>query len=504
VKNDLMIEGQSVARTTFKARSHFYETYSWEVSNATTLDLAKVVGAANRAPRPTLAERVGILERAAGLFACSEEHVEHAVRTTGMPISVIRAYIQEIPKFLLQVSAMHRARAGSVVHDLPAQHLAPGVDLARDAEDGFCYVVTPGNDPRVSAVVAANLVFTGMPFVIKASREDAFPPLLLRALHDAGLPSTFGSVVYFDIDSPDAQTKHFKLVDAAAFVWVFGADDTVDRILRLENKEPRVMIDLSPYVEAGSESTDLPPAVRNKLESGGLRIDREPVVFDHFAGKTVLRHGSGNCATIVKGNLSQDMAATLYGSIRYAIGCNSTKSGIVVDGPGWIEEAKRYFASLVVGDPLREDTQIGFVEPNRLVALDALIARNRSHVVLHGGEAVSACQRRPLIIEVREPAPELLSTEISVYSLAVARAASIDEAVTTLNEAMKGVPRLAVSLLGLSAEEATIAASRIRSHAVTIDAPSSTIVPTCHEGNDYLMRLTRPKMIVRKTQPAGR
>jgi len=246
----LIVGGKDIVRSCFKNASPFYQEYSYEIANAGALDVAQAIGNARASTRPETNERARLLRQAASAFSYAISDVEHAVRMTGMPISVVHAHFKQIAPILqgLAAAANERFPMKSEALAFHSERLGDGARKLLLPDDGFCYVVTPGNDVRVVAMVAANLCSAGVPFIVKASREDAVAPLVIRALVDGGFDPRFCGLVYFDVTALDAPAKHFKLVDACSIVWTFGSDDTVDRVLRHERKRGNTYLDISDLV----------------------------------------------------------------------------------------------------------------------------------------------------------------------------------------------------------------------------------------------------------------
>ncbi|TAN46143.1 MAG: hypothetical protein EPN22_00020 [Nitrospirae bacterium] len=250
VKCPLLIGGKEVFRDSFKGTSLFYEGYSYDIANAGTLDIAQAIGNAKNALRLSPEERADCLYKAADIFSYSNDDVEHAVKILGMPVSIVKGHFEQIPFILKGLTAAISSRFPMFdrlqnnterFDDNTLKVLMP--------EEGFGYVVTPGNDVRAMAMVAANLCCLGLPFIIKASKEDAVAPLVMKALIEGGFDPRFCNLVYFDITAPDAPKKHFKILDACSVVWTFGSDETVDRVLRYERSSKNTYLDITDITE---------------------------------------------------------------------------------------------------------------------------------------------------------------------------------------------------------------------------------------------------------------
>lgn len=497
LKCPLIIGGRETLGDTFGGLSLFYPGYSYPVANAGALDIAQAIGSARNAKRTSLKTRVACLQKAAAAFSYRDEDCEHAVRMTGMPVSIIKEHFDSIPGILGSLSQSLGSRfthfGGS--ESLGAEMLDAGFYKLLTPQGGFCYAITPGNDVRVVAMVAANLCYAGMPFIIKASKEDAAAPLVIRALLDGGFPPGSCNLLYFDSAAQDAAKKHFRIMDASRTVWTFGSDETVDVALRYESAGSRTYLDITDLMTEGGGDIEF---VRQGFAENSFRLrDRlvtKDEVVDHFIGKNVLRHGCGNCAIIASGQFDEQVSEILYRSLGYAIGCNAAKSAMIVDSPHWIEQAADYLASLPVGDPLDPKTRVGYVNPATLDYLLGVVDGKRG-IEVFGGERLSSIQARPLVARSREIVPELFGQEIPAYVLAAMDCATTGEAVVAINGCSGKNPRLSVSMLNVGDEHSRHSISELKAHAVFINAPTTVVAPYFHEGNDYVLRLSRERLV---------
>jgi acyl-CoA reductase-like NAD-dependent aldehyde dehydrogenase len=492
MKIPLIIGGEEILDPAFDGRCVFYEDYPYQVANASLLDLSKAIGAARSAEYIPIETRETILKRAAENFSYQQEDLEHTVRLTGMPITLVQRLLAEIPQWLRQVAEITRTRFPSYGEDeILRQEISPGrFWKLLSPPEGFCYAVTPGNDPRSAALVAANLVLMGVAFILKASPKDAIAPLVVRALLAAGLDPNFCSLVYFESKSQQTPSKHFKLVDACSLLWTFGPNNQVEGLLRYEQGSPQAVIDLS-----GLESAQLDPdQLAQVISERGFKLDHERL--DHFAGKRVLRHNSGNCAAIVKGSLDEELKNSLYKAIDFPLGCTATKSIFWLQAPkDSLLELQVFLGELKTGDPLDPQTQIGYVHPRNLDYLQAALERNRLRLQAFGGERLSAFQARPLLVASQEEVPDFFADEIPAYVLAVRSCSQARQAVEMVNHYTTREPRLAVSLYRFPEAERLMAVQELRTHTVLFDLPTSQVVPVFHEGNDYALRLSAEKLI---------
>jgi hypothetical protein len=500
VQNPLIISGKEILRAPFQATTSFYPGYTWQVANASQLDIASAIGAVRRSAPVSLSQRLACLQHSARSFVFSQEILAHTVQATGMPISLVSTLFNEIPGILEGVADVQGQRFfyQEQASAFPYEKIGADYQKILVPAEGFCYAVTPGIDPRAAAILAANLGYLGIPFIIRASIRDAAAPLVIKALITGGFDPNFCQLIYTDREDPQASQKHFKLLDASAIVWTFGPDELVDRQLRYEITGHLPLLDLSGYPD---QAGDLPSLYkflsgknRRELEER-LRVEQRR--SDHFSGKLVLRHNAGNCAAVACGSFNQNMHSDLSAALGFAVSCTATRAIMLVDAQDWIIQAADYLSALVVGDPLDPATQVGYIDPRCLDYLAELVQKNRLRLRAYGGKRRSLIQADPLLVASQEEITDFLGQEIPAYVIAVRECAHVAEAIDTLNRMdISGVERLAVSFYDLPPDQRNLAATRIRAHTVLFDRPTTTLLPFLHEGNDYALALSRPRLLV--------
>jgi hypothetical protein len=263
----------------------------------------------------------------------------------------------------------------------------------------------------------------------------------------------------------------------------------VDSRLRYEQGGRRAWFE----IPEESEAPDPASLLRSASPS---QVQVEQARQDHFEGKLVLRHESTNCAAIVSGSLDERLRSTLYQAIAYPLGCTATKSVMVLDGEDWLKSAADWLGELVVGDPLDPKTQVGYIDPINLDALQRLAHANRLRLQIFGGERLSQIQARPMLVASQEEVPDFFAQEIPAYVLALQTCPDVEAAVERINSYTPDQPRLAVSLHNLPPDSISWAASRLRAHAVLVDQPTTRMLPVFHEGNDYALSLLVARMLI--------
>jgi len=180
----LLIGGKEYRPNPFAGRSSFYQDYTFQLSHPGPLEVSQAIGAVRKADIPALPERAGLLREAAAKFNYSNADVEHCVRMTGMPLRLVAGLFDQVPAIFHEVPERMGARFHSIGKQDPrlAETIGQGLYRVLAPPDGFCYAITPGNDPRAAAIVAANLAYLGFPFILRASIRDTAAPLIIRAL----------------------------------------------------------------------------------------------------------------------------------------------------------------------------------------------------------------------------------------------------------------------------------------------------------------------------------
>jgi acyl-CoA reductase-like NAD-dependent aldehyde dehydrogenase len=500
----LIINGNQIFRSPFEVTSTFYPQYKFQVSNASQLDIASAIGAVRRADRSSLSDRKRFLENVANSLVIEDELTEHVVRMTGMPVRMIRDAIQDIKRIFRATPEVlnHRFKnfgypAGFKQEIIAQETITSDLSKVLLPMEGFCYAVTPGNDPRASAIVAANLGYLGIPFIIRASIRDAVSPIIIKSMIEAGFDSNFCNLIYLDRDSADYEQKHFKIVDACSCMWTFGQPQSIDQTLRYQASERSLVLTLTGSGYDPSRPYSLKETLGHLSETEFNRSVRiEPNSVDHFKQKMVIRHESGNCAAILNGPFDKTIQELIYPSIGYANICTAMKSLMIIAESDQTMAIADMLSSLVVGDPLHPDTQVGFIDSRNLDYLSQLVKRNSLHMQMFGGERRSTFQANPLLITSQEDLPDFLGQEIPAYVLTTRNCQTVDEAIIHLNMHLDGHPRLGVSLLRLPEEQLKSTIVQIDAHIVLINKPTSLLLPAFHEGNDYVQLLTTGKMIV--------
>jgi acyl-CoA reductase-like NAD-dependent aldehyde dehydrogenase len=493
----LVINGHTLRRDFFETPSHFYEGFACHTSSANPLDISAAIGFARIARKPAFSESVEILNRAAAAFSYKAENLEQAVRMTGMPVTEVTKFFDHIPDLLRQPSSSLAQRFDLAKGDitLHLELLEPDHYQVIQPSAGFCYAVTPGSDPRAAALVSANLVALGIPFILRASPRDAAAPLILQALLNAGVDPRFCSLLYLDPNHAQFPEKHYKLVDASALVWTFGPAGVIDSTLRFEQGRKQVSLGLSGLpIDTSSKISLLSSLELIDEQELFVRLNEESTQIDHFAGKPIIRHEAGNCAAISWGELTGKMHEIVFESLAYPIVCTALKTIIYIEAPTFPAQLANLLKELVVGDPLEPDTQVGFVNPHHLDRLQKLLESNRGRLEVFGGRRLSPNQAEPLLVSTSHHLPDFISREIPAYVLAARPARDLQDAVNHINLDIES-PRLAVALFNSPARQRLPAVRTLNAHTILVDIATSSVYAALHEGNDYTLKLSQRKLL---------
>ncbi|GGK76276.1 aldehyde dehydrogenase family protein [Streptomyces flaveus] len=210
-----------------------------ELSLVPSLFVNRTLRALRRTSPLPADERIGLIVRAAELFATStlsgqspEEYVHTVSRVGGVPISVVRRAMRTTAARLSRVyDSVQRARPAGTVNDWrdPLTRTGRGVWSRRG--DVFA-VHAAGNHPGPHSLWPEALAL-GWRVAVRPSRRDPFTPhRLITALRTAGFPDD--QVVLLPTDHTQADS----LVRGADLGMVYGGED----IVRKFAGDPTVLI----------------------------------------------------------------------------------------------------------------------------------------------------------------------------------------------------------------------------------------------------------------------
>lgn len=470
MKLDNYVGGKDIllSAKSFPVKSEFYDDYIVDVANSGILDikmaLSKVKGSESKLSTLSFDERFDILKNASKISFSSEDY-EYIVKNTGMPITNVKKICNDISTLLKETPAAIIKSSG-LENGRISVHVGKDLDMLKilDPVNGFVYAVTPGNDPRVTALVASWIVALGLSAIFKPSKNDfLIARKIVKSITDAGYPENAIGVVNWDTSDETKRKLNFDIVDQASVIWAYGANKTVDNILRYEKS---------------SESHSI----------------------DHFSGKIVLRHASGRSSAIIdeKTDLNRVVNIVTESAFSWPIGCNSLKS--IFDASGNTVELTHKLNERIkniqknIGDPMKVSTEIGYVSDrllrhvySRYKNLERLGLINKIN-----GELISNIQSSPFVFETQDVHSEFLSEEFSIYVLTLKRSENFVKAAEEVNFSSGNSKRLTLAVF--SDDQTKTLKTKLRAHHIRRHRHTLDIDILFHEGNDYLHRLTEPQI----------
>ncbi len=511
-KVDNLIGGWDInlSKKYFTVKSQFYDDFFSLVADSDTLDvsiaLSKVKNSWDDCQKISFKDRVNIIEKAAKNLNFSDDEIQSIVKIIGMPKTYISEQINQIPKIMVSFWKTITKRYGfnyeQIGLDFIENESFHKIEFRKSIE-GFVYAITPGNDPRITALVSTVLVLLGIPGIIKPSKTDNIIPIkVVKAIIDAGYPANGLSVLFFDSENPKSKKLNFKICDEATVIWPFGDDNTINNLVRIENK---TFLDVDKFIE-DKKLLDIEKESQKfikELEKLGDKLNNYILTqaIDHFGSKLVLKHKSGRCAGILDSDFDLNLAAKLIveSSMRYPIGCNSLKSVFVADAifDKFVKILSTEFNSLekYTSDPLDRKTKVGYIDKKTLLFLEKRIdelKRLNLVSVLYPWKKINSVQFTPLLVSTNDVNSELLINEIPAYILCLIKVNSFEEAVAHINRLSKSNPKLAVSYFTNNSNHMKL---HINAHHLKINYLTTDIDGIIHEGNDYIMQLTRPYVV---------
>lgn len=455
----------------YGVQSPFFEDYSVQAADSGLFDVNTAIFKAKNAGKECKAlsfgEREQILKQASKKLGFDSSILEYTVKMTGMPVHYVRKHLEQIPGMLPGVPELIRNRLGLTGPALH-HHVASGADLYSVFHplDGFVYGVTPGNDPRAVPFVVSWCVALGIPLVIKPSKTDLLGhQKLAEALINEGYPADGLNVIGWNSDSQNSLAKNFALVDSASAIWIFGDDNTIDKVLRFS-------------------------------------ADEQGKQVDHFAGKVVLRHSSGRGAGIhdAGGDLKKTARIIVESAFEWPIACNALKALFTANSDhgelvARIKDITENEFSKHVGDPMKVNTRVGCVNQKLLKHVTDRVASLKKMRLLQELvplKALSGHQTSPLLLETTDAHSEFLSKEYSIYVLAIKKCKSFEHAVEEANGQSGDAKRISITVL--SQDEKKVLGTYLHAYHVKRLRHSTELDLLYHEGNDYLHKLMVPQI----------
>ncbi len=511
-KVDNLIDGRPInlSKAYFTVQSQFYNDFKVSVADSGQLDvsiaLSKTKNSWEDCQRLSFNERAEIIEKAASGLKFTEQEIDAIVKMSGMPKKYILIQMRQIIEIMTTFKEAVSKRYGLIDEKIGTNFLENKASHKiefRIPRKGFIYSITPGNDSRVTAVVLTILTLLGIPGIVKPSKNDSIIPVkVAKAIIDAGYPENGLTILFLNSENPKSKEYNFKICDNAMAIWPFGDEDTVDNLLRIERHN---VFDLERFLsdkKLDNIQTNFPEFL-TELEKSKNSIDNYMLIqtIDHFASKLILKHASGRCTGILDDDFDLKLAArmTIDSSMRYPIGCNSMKSLFVVESvfDKFVDILKQEFGKLdeQTSDPLNPATEVGYIDKEIVSFIEKRIGELKllqQVSVLHGGKKISPVQLTPLLVSTNDQNSELLINEISGYILCLTKVKSFRDGISQINKLSQNSPKLAVSYFTNNSANMRM---HVNAHHVKINYLTTDLDGIIHEGNDYIMQLTRPYMV---------
>ena len=451
-------------------------------------------------------KRAKILKKAATNLEFNESEIDLIIKLIGMPKKYVKQQIDQIPEIMSNFSDIVIERYGLLNDRLGTDFIENDyfhkIEF-RLPKKGFVYAITPGNDLRTTTLVSTILVLLGLPAIIKPSKTDVIiPSKIIEAMINAGYPKNGLNLIFLDSNRKNSKNQNFKICDEASVIWPFGDDDTVDNLLRLEQhtkfdierflKDKNIQDIKTDFAKFNIEIQNSRDTINNYIITDNI---------DHFSSKLVLRHASGRCASILDADFDLDVATKLIidSSMRWPIGCNSMKSVFVVESvfDKIVAKLTKEFKLLdkAIANPLDKETEVGYIDKKTVLFLERRINELKMLnliTVLHGGTKINPFQLTPFLISTNDFNSELLINEIPGYILCLTKVKTFKDGVEHINILTNNNPKLAVSYFTNNIENMKLYTN---AHHIKINYLTTDIDGLVHEGNDYIMQLTRPHMV---------
>lgn len=448
----------------FSVSSPFF-AYEYKAPDSSLMDINLAISSAKDAMKECnsidFEERHKILKNAAKI-KFSKSDVEYVVKMTGMPVTDVKTLLDEIHAIMNFIPSSVENWVG-IRHGKIGTHVMENSDMFRMLHpvEGFAYGVTPGNDPRIVSFLASWFVTLGMPAIIKISKNDfMISQKIIKKIINEGYPSGGLNVLCWDTDKPENKQLNYHLVDAAKAVTAFGTNETVDKHLRFE-------------------------------ENNGA-------TKDHFSDKIVIKHISGRTSAVFSSNNVKENAHKLIeSSVHWPIGCKALKSVFDATQSDELPEILREeFEKLskYTGDPMKNSTRVGYVD-SKIVEHVKKRVEDLSRLGLIkkiAGEFLSDTQTTPLLLRTEDKNSEFLSTEFSMYILALKKCKNYEDGVKEMNESSGGNHRITVGVF--EDDEEKVLKTFFKAHHIKRMKHTFELDLLFHEGHDYLHKLTTPQI----------
>lgn len=394
----------------FTCRSVYYD-YAFELPNSSIVDLKLMLSHATHARKKvallSFDERAEILRKAAEMYSVNDDELDHLVKMTGMP----RKYVKEradFGKFILQaLPQMIGTRYGHKFGTITKEILRNGNGMYRltgyeshRSVDGLIAAFVPPNDPAEVPFLLGHMVMYGGTAIIKPSASEPYFSLkVAELLTKAGYPEGALNVIHWDTRDASRTSVSQELIRSSTHRIIMGGKSTADMLLKVVNDD-------------------------------GVCIE------EHYStGKNCI-FSSGHSKAIVCPSSDIEKAADMLvqGAYEWTRDCVTTKSVFVCENQKvqLTDAIKKRLQQKVVGDPLDNATDIGFVDDAHKMIDTIRGLVDFKYAVLHFGE-IDEKRNTPFLLETKHVHSPLLQHEFP-YTLTIVPVQSVEEAVDKINE----------------------------------------------------------------------
>ena len=386
-------------------KSPFYD-YSFELPNSSVVDVKLALSYATQARKiaHTLSfeQRAAIVMKAAASYQVTDEECEHLVKMTGMPRKHVHTRMSFGKHILESLPQMIRSRYGHAFGTITRQILKNGHYAGYETHrsvDGVIAAFVPPNDPAELPFLLGHVVMYGGTIIVKPSISEPYMALkIAELLTKAGYPAGGLQVLQWNTaDATRAQVSQ-ELVRASSHRIIMGGHHTAEQLLKVHDNDGNI-------------------------------------TEEHYSSGRNCIFSSGNSKAIMAPGCDIEAVADMLvaGAYEWTRDCVSTKSVFVVGEEQknkLIAALQRRLTSFCVGDPLDENTDIGFVEDVQKISgiIKGLV--DFKYAQMHAGDY----NARPFLLETTNVHSPLLQQELP-YTLTIFPVDSVSSAVAAINEA---------------------------------------------------------------------
>jgi acyl-CoA reductase-like NAD-dependent aldehyde dehydrogenase len=413
------IEGEltgPLADEYFEVKSPFYE-HTYTLPNSGLMDLGDAIASARSATKKCrelpFSQRKEILNAASEALILPDEGIEHLVKMTGMPIRFVRHRIEVAKRFLKDTPGAIEYQLGQSLGGLGRKVEGAGYELLLEPR-GVVSAFLPPNDPAESAFIFAHTVIAGGTIVLKPSQTEPYmAAYLAQLITKKGYP--FGAINVIHWNSADTTREQLakQLIKQTAYRIFMGDINSAKMLFETRDDSDKLI-------------EELYSSGRNSFFWAG----KSKAIVDEGFDENALRE------------IAADIASS---ALDWTMDCVTTKTVIAVGKKtaktleGYLlDEFKRRESGM--GDPLDEQTLIGYVHPNTLSSI-VIQAENskqfkQARSITGTFRSISGIQMAPMLVRVAKTDYDspFINAELP-YTLSIVTVDDFKEAAQFVNAA---------------------------------------------------------------------